>query len=255
MCDPQNQDIINAVVKEFITQSRAFTAFDVSLEAKSRGATERHRDMKDFIHQSSVLNDEMQYGNYTKTLVYVGDDGGNKLQAFLYHPTNYDPNSYVPQPRKRGNFPTPGVKAIPSFGTPTTPNSPTPAVCLPGGGPGTTTTPAGLSSGDGTDDGASDDGTYRLDHRNRLMIPTTFLKKLGLVPGQMVYMSPESKKMVLTAKAVNTSSGATSKMVERNGDVRIYEGVLNNCGMSGSKFKVEMAAAPNGDPVVEITQG
>lgn len=98
MCSSTNQQIIDQVVSDFLDQKRAFTAFEVSIAARKLGADERHRHMKAYIH--AKLADVLNFGNYCRTLIPVGDGH----QAFLYHDDTYNPSDYVPlntsQPKK-----------------------------------------------------------------------------------------------------------------------------------------------------------
>jgi hypothetical protein len=222
MCTPQNSQIIDTVVKEFLDRGQAFTAFEVSLEAKKRGANERHRDMKNYIHQSAGLNDEMEFGDYTKTLVSVGNEGGQPLQAFLYHPKSYDPNTYKPLERKGGGSP------------PLIPQVPTPSLAA-SAAPSATAT---------LDPDEPDDGSYAVDYRNRLMIPTKFLRGISANPGELVHVYAESDGVgncIYLSKTAPTKDGVTSKtqMVERNGDLRLSQTTLQSSGLSGTNFLIE----------------
>ena len=222
MCTPQNSQIIDTVIKEFLDRGQAFTAFEVSLEAKKRGATERHRDMKNYIHQCAGLNDEMEFGDYSKTLVSVGNEGGQPLQAFLYHPKSYDASTYKPLERKGGAPPTP-TPALPALAASTTPNGTGTAVLDPD---------------------EPDDGSYAVDYRNRLMIPTKFLRGISANPGELVHVYSESDGVgncIYLSKTAPTKDGVTSKtqMVERNGDLRLSQTTLQGSGLSGTNFLIE----------------
>jgi hypothetical protein len=225
MCTPQNSQIIDTVVKEFLDRGQAFTAFEVSLEAKKRGATERHRDMKNYIHQCPVLNDEMEFGNYDKTLVHVGNEGGQPLQAFLYHPKSYDASTYKPLERKGGSSQPAAVPSVPALAAST----------------------AGAVNGSGAaalDPDEPDDGSYAVDYRNRLMIPTKFLRGMSATPGELVHVYADTDGVgtcIFLSKTAPTGDGVTSKtqMVERNGDLRLSQTTLTGSGFTGNKFLIE----------------
>jgi len=222
MCTPANSQILDTVIREFLDQGRAFTAFEVSLEAKTRGADERHRDMKNYIHQCPGLNDEMEFGDYTKTLTNVGQDGGQPLQAFLYHPKCYDPATYKPLERKGGSKPasTPALAASTS-----------------------SILPAAAAVADPDE---PDDGSYAVDYRNRLMIPTKFLRGIAANPGELIHVYSKSDgvgPVIYLSKTAPTDDGVTSKtqMVERNGDLRLSQTTLQGSGLNGNKFLIENA--------------
>jgi len=88
-------ETINNIVAEWIADGRMFTAFEVSLEAKERGADERHRNMKDAIHQA--LSRFGSTRGYTRTLMDVGANN----EAWVYHEGDADPSDY--RPLSRGN--------------------------------------------------------------------------------------------------------------------------------------------------------
>src|SRR5262245_19074249 len=93
--DATTQDLINDVVTEFIEQGRMFTAFEVSLAVKDRGAPYRHRNMRDYVHEV-VFRVGGDRGTYTRTLM----DVGAPEQAWVYHPLTSNPYEYVPLDRR-----------------------------------------------------------------------------------------------------------------------------------------------------------
>ena len=64
--DEAIMDKIDDVVCEWINEDKMFSAFEVSIEAKKRGANERHRNMKHYVHQSIAENAD---GAYSRTLL------------------------------------------------------------------------------------------------------------------------------------------------------------------------------------------
>lgn len=213
MCNTVNQEIINEVLKTFIDQGRAFTAFEVSLEAKSKGATERHRDMKGYIHSSELITDNMEFGDYSQTLVNVGTEQGQTLKAFLYHPKSFDPNTYNPLIRG-GQFANKNsVAVIP------------PVANLTDG----TTTPTVSPSSE----------SYVLDSRDRLLIPTSYMRKVGFEPGNTAYIYQEGDAVAVGPKEPSLGVNKTQK-VERDGDIRIARSTLEQNGLAASSFVIEV---------------
>lgn len=210
MCDTQNQKLIDQVIADFMAQGRAFTAFEVSLEAKKMGATERHRDMKGYIHSCPALNDEVQMGDYMRTLVPVGYEGGTPLEAYLYHPSSYDPSSY--KPLSRGNSPAPVIDVQ------SRPAAPQQALPAP--------------AQDDNDPALAGDTEFRLDYRNRLLIPTNFIRDLGLSSGEVVHIvTDEENKCLLLQKGAPAQGGSRTQMIERNGDLRLSQLTLAGAGI------------------------
>lgn len=221
MCSVDNQNLINAVLDDFIGKGQAFTAFEVSIEAKKRGATERHRDMRDFIHQCQCLNDELQFGSYEKTLVPVG--GGNK--AFLYHHNTFNPSGYVPLDTSNNASSTPSVSNNPIV--------------------------------DPSTQQTNSDIGYKVDYRNRLLVPTNFIRSVPAISGQrvnVVKLGQGGLKLVGETVQIDSNDTATQQVVERNGDIRLSLTTLLASGLqiaSDRVFQIETSTYGQ-YPAVEI---
>ena len=213
MCSTENQEIIDQVLKTFIDQGRAFTAFEVSLEAKSKGATERHRDMKGYIHSSEVITDNMEFGDYIQTLVRVGEEHGQDLKAFLYHPKSFDPVTYNPLIRGGQFAKGSQVVVVPPVANITGP---------------TTTTTASPSS-----------DSYVFDSRDRLLIPTSYMRKVGFEPGKTAYIYQEGTAVAVATEGPDGVSAKEQK-VERDGDIRLARSTLEQNGLTASSFVIEV---------------
>ena len=98
MCDWATQQLVEQIVQDKCQAEARFTALDVSLEARKRGSTERHRDMKHVVHQCFAQG-AMGPG-YQRTLIAIP---GAPARAWLYHQVVDDPNDY--QPLDRSTFP------------------------------------------------------------------------------------------------------------------------------------------------------
>jgi hypothetical protein len=95
MCDVATQQLMEQVVRQKLRAGEMFTAFDISMEAKRRGSTERHRHMKHVVHQFFARGD---MGNdYTRTLVAIP---GAPAKAWLYHPDSANLKDYPPLHKK-----------------------------------------------------------------------------------------------------------------------------------------------------------
>jgi len=91
MCSYDNEQIVRDVVEEKVAAGKAFTAFDITMQAKKKGLDERHRFVKNTIHR--IMADD--HPEYDKTLI----DIPGASQAFLYHPNGYNIDDYVPMDR------------------------------------------------------------------------------------------------------------------------------------------------------------
>jgi len=87
--DPANVTRLEVVLAEMVGSDQMFTAWDITSRAKKQGATQFHRDMKDFVH-AKFDDGELNPHDYTRTLVPTptGD-------AWLYHKVGADIKSYV----------------------------------------------------------------------------------------------------------------------------------------------------------------
>ena len=91
MCSYDNEQILRGVIEEKVSQEKAFTAFDITMQAKKKGMSESHRFCKNTTHR--ILADD--YPEYNKTLI----DIPGASQAFLYYPDGYDIDEYVAMDR------------------------------------------------------------------------------------------------------------------------------------------------------------
>ena len=92
MCLLVDETILRDVIADKIVKNEAFTAFDITMQAKKRGLAIKHRDCKNTIHQ--IVWDE--YPFYQRTLI---DVPGAPVQPFLYYPQGYDISEYLPMDR------------------------------------------------------------------------------------------------------------------------------------------------------------
>ena len=78
-----NEQIVRDVVNEFVSKQWSFTAFNITTEAKNRGANDRHNNLKGVVHDM-FLNGEMDgYDRTTK-------DVGLAVRPFLYVHSSQD---------------------------------------------------------------------------------------------------------------------------------------------------------------------
>lgn len=239
-------------VRQFLDEGRMFTGYDVTLETREREKVNlKHRDCRGVVHEMTFLNDAIEFGydpdpksnaqtvKWAKTQV----DMGNGTWAFVYHPSNVDPNSYT---ARHGQAPAQHSSVV------LAPTSPV-----------VTAAPATDDSTVNDSGGENSDGTFETDYRNRLMVKTKFVRAINLNPGDDVVVVCDSNKQTITllhdmaaAPQPGNGIGVATQRVERNGDFRLSSATLRSAGLSSSKFKVEISQVPAasgiGSNIVEI---
>lgn len=209
--DPTIRRTITETVKSFISEGKMFTAFEVSLAVKAQGVRERHRNMKELVHE--IIFEIGGPENYTRTLM----DVGAPEQAWLYHRPRDNPYRYVPLPR--GDEPA-SVINDDEMDTP---------VELPDG----IRRPIQLVSSKQPAE-AIPRGAYGTDQRGRLCIPVTFLARLGVGPGETVAVfgnkDQETLEIQRTEDSAESDADATYT-VEPDGNVRITQTTLEKAGI------------------------
>lgn len=207
------QSRIDDIVTQWINEGKMFTAFEVSLAIKDEGIRERHRNMRDTIHQA-ILQAGVARGDYSRTLM----DVGAPEQAWVYHPVGANPYEYEPLDRT-------GHDRVP-----------VPRTARPGG----VRNPSRLGA---TAVAAVPQGAYGTDQRGRVTVPVGLLNALGVGPGQRVnLLCDTANEQVLISKDTGTGQGNpdASYTAEPDGNVRITQGTLEKAGLDGLQlYRVE----------------
>lgn len=211
--DASVRRMIGNVVQDFINEGKMFTAFEVSLGVKERGVQERHRNMRDTVHE--IIFEYGDPAGYTRTL----RDVGAPESAWVYHLPSDNPYRYVPLPRNDGPQPS----TVSSAPTEDFDDSDEPFV-IPVG----IRNPIKLQT---RNIAASmvPDGAYGTDQRGRLCIPVNLLVRLGVTAGQSVDVTcdPENGKVLLRrSSGQSTQDPDASYTAEPDGNVRITQGTL-----------------------------
>jgi hypothetical protein len=92
MSDVATYQMVEEICAEMVKARKMFTAFDVSREARQRGTTERHRNMKQAVHDYFERGD--MGADYDRLLVAIP---GVSRKAWLYYLRSDDPALYQPQ--------------------------------------------------------------------------------------------------------------------------------------------------------------
>jgi len=91
--------ILEEIITEYIDNGDAFTAFDVSWEAHNRGVVDRHRDMRDDIHDLVDTITDLKLTNEGVLTHRTLIDVGAQELPWLYFPDGFDPADYVGKSR------------------------------------------------------------------------------------------------------------------------------------------------------------
>lgn len=234
MCNV-SQDIMNklsATIQKLLDDGQMFTAYDVTVLTRTREAIQlKHSDVQGACHEIDGLRDALDFGHDqpdgTTVKWYRAQQnvpGTSGAWAWVYYPAGLDANQYQfnshkSQPKKAQTSPT---------------KTPAPAPSL-----SFSTVNDGVTSDSG---GEQDDGTFAVDYRNRLMIPTRFMREAGLSAGDncCILCDNISKSIAVFKVDPNlTGIGYTVQKVEKDGEIRLSSKTLNGADLHSSKFVIE----------------
>ena len=232
MCLTANVTIIDQVIDERIALAsdktkvqRMFTAYDITREARARGATEYHGQMKGAVHARWY---DLQNNGYTRSLINTptGD-------AWLYHPAGDDITEYTKNLNQNAlalGVPSPNT-ALPS------PNT-APAVATPAA-----VTPS-FSVSQPTPGTASAATTFKkqaVDSEGRLPIYADQIAALKVKPGGRVAVyAGSTHRLAIVAPAIPYNGKKIAEYtVNKDGRVRINSDILTtHCTTRGGMYKV-----------------
>jgi len=180
------------------------------------------------VHEIAILQDALDYG-YTmadgQTYTWVRSTFTNwSGPAFeVYHPVGYNLNNFVPE----GVDPANQMEIQASIRPMSMIGQVTPQ-----------------DDGSQPDAGGHNaDGSFRTDFRNRLMIPTKFLREAGMEAGDTVHVFGDAQhEMIWVTKTMNPTKimqGITIQTVERNGDLRLSSRTLKAADLTNNRFVIE----------------
>ena len=228
-------DKLTETVKKFLDDGRMFTGYDVTVETRRREKMHlRHEDVRQDVHQITALTDALEFGHDTLSQGVVmwkktQKDMPTGGWAFVYHPSYLDPQSYQPI-------------TVPNAVAQASPQNSISAVAVSDSG------------------GQQTDGTFATDYRNRLLVPTKFLKEIGLNPADEIFVCTNTvtNSIILfkDQEGFKVFSTCPSQKVERHGDIRLSAKTIGAAGITSSNFLIENTEQklPNNEPlkVVEI---
>src|SRR5438067_13650294 len=107
MADAATQQLVGQLVQEHVQAGAMFTAYDLTLEARRRGGSVRHQDVRDLVHE--FFENGRMGAAYNRTLI----DVGAPTRPLLYHRFSDDPSTY--QPPQAPAVPQPPANPILQF--------------------------------------------------------------------------------------------------------------------------------------------
>lgn len=238
-------------VRTCLEEGRPFSAYNITIMTRDRCKLRlRHKEVQESILQNGqllqdsipMLQDALDYG-YTmadnQTYSWTRSDfsaNGNSFQ--VYHPVSYDIKNFVPE----------GVQPV------------TQNVIASSARPANMIGQVSIQA-DGTQPdagGVQPDGTFKVDFRSRLLVPTRFLKEAGINPGDEVFVVPDANTntVILAKNTEFLQSGSisfTTQRVERNGDIRLSSRTLKAADLEDSAYIIETGERDEvGDPLKKV---
>lgn len=204
--DPSVRPKLARIIRQWLSENKMFSAFEVSLAAKDNGVRARHRDLRDTVHE--VIAEVAEDFAYSRTLM----DVGAPVQAWVYHPLTGNPYLYTPLPRE-GEAPPPPL-AVPDIAF---------------------RNPRQLRAGAAMP-ASSSDGAYGLDRFGQLKIPADMLQALGRKAGDAVHLRIDSANSLLRLHPPRTAlMGAPDHelRVDAEGTVSLNTALLSEVEIDG----------------------
>jgi len=94
MLDVATIQIINDKIEELISDNKCFTAYDITVSIRHDGLKESHREVRKIVH---AFYEDGEFDDYERSLIQIV---GAPRKAYLYHPTNANPNDYIKKTNK-----------------------------------------------------------------------------------------------------------------------------------------------------------
>lgn len=247
---PEMLEMLEDTTERFIREGRAFTAYNVTLACRQDNGIElRHKwvqeaasstpDGQNPIHHFPMLREAHEYGDYQQTRIEHPNKAG--VWAWLYHPSCFDPATFQWEDAQKADPPeVRDDNAQAAYDSQVAADT-------------------AVAAAD-TSSQPSDDGSFGTDYRNRLFVPTPFLRDAGLSKYDTCYVVIDSanKQIMLATEtdALNTG-GCTvaTQTVERNGDIRLSSKTLNMAGFDeNGKFQIENTEEGDGPTPISVVK-
>lgn len=81
MVSDADRQIVEDVVKEYVSKGWKFTAYNITVEVRKRGVSGKHSELKRIVHDMYADSEMDDYGRRT-------EDVGSAIKPFLYYKPN-----------------------------------------------------------------------------------------------------------------------------------------------------------------------
>ena len=249
MCLIESEKLIDEVLVELVADRMPFTALNVSLLVQAKGGTERHRDMKCYIHQatSPLIGFDP---TWQRMLIRPKNA---PIDAWLYFPNEFDPNNFGKDKEDESNQPVasnfvPAAAVVAADGGTYGPHVSAPDIpwgcgfTLPRQAPqqASSTRAANAAACPPTPDGA-----VKSNAENRLCVPKRLLIDLGLKPGDTVHVIVDQGCGEIRLTSKPDPAATKGLRVDVRQTVRLSPRLLKDAGLQGMFFNI----AKNNDMV------
>jgi hypothetical protein len=228
--------MLEDTLAECIGDGRAFTAYNITLRCRQvNGIKLRHQDVQaagNPVHTFPALDEAREFGDYEQTP--INHPKGDGTWAWLYHPSSFDPSTFQWEDAQAAQADPPKVR--------------------------TDDAQAQLDQRQADDDdgmatqpgGQQDDGTHAGDYRGRLFIPTSFCRDAQFSPYDTAHVAvnTDTNEIMLAKTDGDFPDGYevnTTRVIERNGDVRLTKSVLQAAGLNPDSQKFNLDTEEIGD--------
>lgn len=239
MCDAQTLKLLEETVKSYLDEKKMFTGYDITIETRSRNNIWlKHEDVHNDVHEISILKDALNFGWSSQGQSEIWKKAQVTMPsgewAWVYHPASIDPSTYSPKTKR--------LSSLGQFRTPVLAASPAPNNLV-------SKNPVNKRT----------DGTFVTDYRNRLLIPTKYLRDAGLVSGDTVcvFVSSSAETIMICKDSnalQNDGVKITTQIVERDGEIRLSSKTLKAADIKGNKFVIENSDKQCNGSLVKVVE-
>lgn len=243
MCDGNtpalDQDVLQKLedtVQEFIQDGRAFTAYNVTLACRQKHSLHlRHQAVQaagNPIHTFPAIDEARDFGDYQQTR--IDHPSGDGRWAWLYHPSSFDPSTFRWEDAQQAQADPPKVRTDAAQQKVDQQAADDDAAAAQ--------TPGGVQA----------DGTHSGDYRGRLFIPTSYCRDAQFTPYDTAHVAVNTNtNEIMMAKTDGDFPDGyevnTTRVIERNGDVRLTKSVLQAAGLDPDTQRFNIGTEEIGD--------
>lgn len=236
MNKPNLIPVTESIVDEKVIANEPFTAYDITVEVRSRGHRIGHKEVKDAVHDYYARGG---FGvAYSRTIISIFGEN-----PYLYHRIKDDPSSYL------------GAKGIQTTNNQAVDTS-SQAVVIPSNLLNNLSSNVSQNSGvansaingharNSATRTVNSPGTTKnriVDGRGTLSIPTTIIRQIGFKPHQKVYAVASTNSVDIIATKPSDSTVYGTYTVDNHQQVRLTQTLLQRAGIAGNQYDIEQGS-------------